>query len=598
MDKAQTEAQEDLIGLALKDLAAAQTVAALPISTFDPMYELLITAIARQADIGELLTREAYRYALEQREMKPSETAGALGAMNRCTMRGVPVKVENLSTCVARVRDAGQKRMAVDAMVRLAADLKAGDVPAAARKAIAGLERVCDTEATAPADADPFTQKVEVAIHRDRLPKPITTIMDFLAQETHQRAGVKHLFCAAALIAAQAGKRIKFHNWGVTYCTNFACVILEPSGENKTGLHNTTNRVGDDLVPIYAPATSTMESFVAGFCEHLPADKKRTNDETRRLKRDIYRKHDQNPAGQMVLVDEFRAFLLTMVPKEQQTRNAQILCRILDGQPVEMDTITSGTRVMGNSALTFLGFSQADPWNTEVRNVTQQAGGLAGRIIPVNPSQFDLTGYSPEPSTKGECRDWLSAVSATLDGSPRADTDAPWSDAASYPPPDDGNTTWAHFGEGDKLGDAKRWFREQAAVAKAVKNNELEFALLEPKILVQAAKLAVLLRLAEATEHGEAAGPMDASGWLRIAFKLVGTAHLSNLYHEVKLTEQGARMEKVKSVIRRKKGATARDIVRTTDYKPADVNTIIALLASSGEIIKRPAGRTEKYYLT
>lgn len=104
----------------------------------------------------------------------------------------------------------------------------------------------------------------------------------------------------------------------------------------------------------------------------------------------------------LVLVDELRAMLLTLLPKEQTTRNRQILCRLLDRDDILMQTATGGTRVLGDTCFTWLGFSQVDPYNEEVRSAMFQTGGFAGRILPINPQRFDFEPMEPLAVTQAD----------------------------------------------------------------------------------------------------------------------------------------------------------------------------------------------------
>jgi len=601
--------QLKLLALGLIDSRTAQWIAETP-QRFTGTYRLLADAITYKLCKGEApgISRPEFEsYLKQEKKFNGHEIASHFPAHNGATVLTAKIRPDAFHIVSAELEQYCTQR---DNRERGAALIRAGDhqtglamlaesgVTESRLQAISSALVATDDAEIMPPEVDPFAEQVTIPLSRQRLPAPISDIIDYLAVRTSEKPSVKHLVCAAAILSSAIGKNVKFHNWGTDYYTNFAAVCLDQSGSNKTGLYNTTFRLVSELRQTYAPATATIEAFVENYCEHVPADKKRSSEETRRLKAAIYEKHDAKRNGELVLIDEFRAFLLTMVPAEQAIRNGQIFCRLLDAAPVEMATITSGVRVLGSTPFTFLGFSQADPWNTEVRNVTQQAGGLAGRIVPVNSARFGMTGYHAEPADDEKCRKWLLAASRVRPGGQTANDSDPFgivSEAPACWPASD--TITVTFGNGDGLGAVKEWFRSQPHPIYAAKNSRAEYDLLEPKILIQAAKFASILAVAQAIETNALASVLDASKWLKVSFAVIGLSHLTNLYHEAQLTEQGQKLDKVLAFVRRRHGATKRDIVRSTNMKSMEVDNAIALLIGSGEVIRKKHGKTDAYFL-
>jgi len=530
----------------------------------------------------------------------PAELAAASTQYNRCNMKAglKEGEAENLlKDLTQRLRESTAIKTATEALKLIHADKKLSieERVGLAMSKLAGIT-------PPPSDEPTFSEKQTLNIKRENLPKLVCAIMDYLFHETCEAPSSKHLFETITMLASVIGKRATFRNWGTDYYPNIAVAILNASGTNKTGQYNSLKRLLKAAkVPVSTPTTSTIEALVEHYCETIPNDKKRKTDEKRRLMAESYDRFAEFLDGEFVLIDEFRAFLMALLPFEQttRTRNEQILCRLLDNGDVAMSTITGGVRIIGDSAFSFLGFAQADPWNTEVRSTSQQIGGFAGRIIPVNGKSLILEGFKPEQSSDVDCCNQLEALRNLLSGSASV-IDSPFDETQSLKPPTVAKAITIYFGrEGDVLGEAKHRFRQTELAKIALEHDKAAFELMEPKFLIQSAKVAAILMLAECLEtHPDLSDGLDASKYIDLAFALVGNAHLSNHYHEVVMTEQGMKMDKIKGIIRRRPGCTKRDIVKYTNMETNIVDRYLYTLKESGDIISRPTPRTTKYYLS
>lgn len=584
-----------IIGAAISFPSLREELGSIPIEML-PIHSDLLTALLASA---EPLTRSTFKIWAEQQTTIPAKIVGMMTVYNRCNMaKGTLTEKQALEQFhllkpslmgdYINAQLAKSDRLFMEEKATLPLDV--------ALRNHQNRINALQPEALPNGD-DPLAVKPTIHLDRCKMPRTVTAIMDYLATATSEPVGIKHLFAAISIIGTAAGKRLTFHNWGTDYFSNLGVVILGDSGTNKSGLFNTMRRLLDNVLSLNYPATATIEAFVEHYCDHLPPDKKRTGVETARLKREICERHNQRRVGEMVLIDEFRAFFLTLVPEGPQAmRNGALLCRLLDAQYVDMSTVTGGIRVLGPTAFTFVGFSQADLWNTEVRTVAQQSSGLAARIIPVNGSGFAIKGYEQQPGTIEECQNALRSLvpnvfptdsNPFMDDSNHASMTFPWLA---------GGDVRVRFGQEqgvDELGKARDWFRKSRLAKYAQTSSRHEYKLIESKTLIQAAKVAAILRLAEAVENSEdLANGIDAAKYLELGFDLVGTAHLANLYHEVELTEHSARMDKIKNCIARKGTATARDIVRSMNIKTHEVHQYLDLMLHAGEIRRVSKGKT------
>ena len=449
-------------------------------------------------------------------------------------------------------------------------------------------------------DAD-FYKPQAIQIPLDLLPPPLQTLMDYFASQLQQPGSLQSLFCGVYCIGASVGKRVRFINQATPYYPNLSIAILGDSGSNKSGMYRLVTDLLDGVAPSLSyPSSMTMEAFLERYGDCISPDKNPDGGakERRRARiAEIRQQHQQNLDGEAIVVDEFRAFLLSMVRNEDSVRQGQLFCRLTENLDIEASTVGKGVRILADPCIALLGFSQIDPWNSEVRTSTFQTGGLAARIIPINPKQFQLQGHQVGHVNREKALEVLRAVR----------TIGETSSASSQ-------RINVSFGSGgDPLGEAKARLAAMPYIAHFAQEQPDEWALLANKILIQAAKLAALFAMAQeahrqcgqpsggslAVDPWEPTKTLDAAPFIDLCFQLVGIAHISNAYHIAVMTEQAQRIERVASVIKRKgrDGTTTSYLVKRTGFHKRDIQDYVQMLMDDGvvEPVKSEGGRTVLY---
>ena len=167
------------------------------------------------------------------------------------------------------------------------------------------------------------------------------------------------------------------------------------------------------------------------------------------------------------------------------------------------------------------------------------------------------------------------------------------------------------FGESaDPLGEAKHTFASLPYAQYFRQNSPAAFELMESKILVQAAKLSAVLALCHEADRQADADQLtpyqpvytvDAAPWLPMAYTLIGHCHISNAYHEIKMTQMQEQMDKVIAVIRRAGNditkKTRRQVCRCLNLKSREAQELLDLLEEDGTL-KRVPGKICYYKLS
>jgi len=440
------------------------------------------------------------------------------------------------------------------------------------------LEATLHTDA--PPEVDVASNKKETCpLHHSRLPLAIRGIVNHLAKATDEEPNIKHIFSALLTLGAAVGKRAMWKNRGNEYSTALAAAIMAHSGDNKSGLHNQVELVAAPYVATDTPSSSTLEAFLEMYGQrvavdptHAPAKKLADIQHAKALGR-------QNRMGHFLVIDELRTWLLTMVPTMEQIRAGQALCKIIDNVDYTNSTVRNGCRVMAGTALTFLGFTQVDEWNNEMRTARFKIGGLAGRIIPVNPQSFDIREWGDDNYT--DYGTHLGQINALLAN----------------------NEITIQFGNDPKVdvvGEHKRQFLALDKVKEYTKNiTESELNSMINKIVVQSAKVAAILAIASVAEQwqdndtafgGHVSNPtidtVDPTPYLVLAFQLVGYSHLMSASYISATTEEGDRLDRLMTLIDRKgnQGATTRDLYKAMHLPARDIDGLIRMQMDAGVI--------------
>ena len=238
-------------------------------------------------------------------------------------------------------------------------------------------------------------EKRTAEIHRDQLPATITSIMDDFAAKLHRPADMHIMFAAIWAATVVIGKRIQFVNHGPRYYCNQFCVLLGDSGKNKSGAAGTVIDTANQIVNVVESTATTMPAFFLRY-----GDKVNPKENPNAI-RETIAKHRQELDGINIVIDEFRSWITEMIPPLQAVQYGQRFCKMIENRPLETETAQRGISLIGDPCISLLGFSQADPWNEEMRSAAYQTGGISARIVPVNTLAIELTGYTSLPVAEG-----------------------------------------------------------------------------------------------------------------------------------------------------------------------------------------------------
>lgn len=438
-----------------------------------------------------------------------------------------------------------------------------------------------------------------VTIGHDQLPQYVRDVANYLATARECKVGLGEV--VAALFACQAvtGKRLRITNRGRNYYANLWAVVLADSGTDKSGLAELVQGLlepqGDalQLAPaLDVSANSTMEGFLRYHGGLVPPDRGADRASLKAKERDLVAQHRADLEGSALLVDEVRAWIGQMIPEVARQVNGPLLCRLVDNGDIVTRTKGEGVAVLGDACISLLGMGTPDRYNAEVRNPHNVEAGVAFRIVPINCTQTQLTGYTGEPGSRERA---LAALAAVRSFAATAGTV--------------GQRIGVTYGTSpDPLGEAVDEFAATPLAAHFQQVRAEEWKRLRSKLLIQSAKLAATMALAQRAEECEAfdyvfgqpeVEEVDASPYLPLCVRLVGAAHIANSFHEVMVTEQAERMERVLNVVRRagKDCAPMHRIRERSNMDGRTADDVVALLVAKGEVAKvqTPAGKSCLY---
>lgn len=568
----ETNPIERLIVIAWKDREVAELLAALPDSKFkEPVFKHVIEQHLSDLPADKYkITEKSFKERSDRLAHTPAEAAawryqyGTLKMNHRnATVAEAPALFETL-----RLLESQSLRSA-------AAKALQQDKP---------LPEIIDMLSNSFQAPKPEELNTQCSYTLPECPRLLQQIASAIATELAETIAARHILAAAVIIGAVAGKHVGFRNRGAKYYCNLALVILGDTGSNKSGFYQVVKRMIAGVVNYDCPAASTLEGFMDTYCDTVPPDKKRQKADTQNLIKQAEAKQLLDRHGSLVILDEFRAFLETMVPKSDSVRNGQILCRLVETESVKMTTATGGIRVLADTCFTFLGFSQIDPWNDEVRNAGYQTGGLAGRIIPVNPKQFVLNGLPTEPVTIELGTASLMLIKQLFHP---IDTPTDYSERSFE----------VYFGEDDALGALKASFGNTPIGQLASETPDM-WETLQSKVLIQAAKLATIFAIAEMAEASTPTPRINAAKYLAHCFQIIAGCHVGNSWHEVLNTEQRELMNKIENTLRRKGGCTKRDLLQNHNLKGWELDQLIKAMLEADVINTTKQGKKTIFRLT
>lgn len=580
--------EESLLYLAIKFKNCRATVLNRKLD-FDSMYHRLMEAVAWADQQGAPeLSRFTFDTWLQRTfpQMTPAERVSQIAVYGRISLKAM-LKPDDMPGLLLRLDDEQKSKQTQKAVQLLnAGQIEDGLAELAAAKPEQADELRAKYAAAGklPPEPDPFADITRVEI--PALPKAVDAVISNLMAATNEPFSIKHLLVAISVLSAACGKQVMFFNRGRYYYTNLSIVILGKSGSNKTGLAASTYRVMEACgIDAKKWSTTTSEAFLDYYGEIISKEK---GEERRRLTVEICSQQRANSSGIFCLVDEFRAFIKTFVPDNDSIRKGQLFCSLVENEDIFTATKTNGSYVLADPCISFLGFSQTDAFNGEMRSVQFQQGGLAGRLIPVNCERLDAD-YAPEDQSLDDVKNviqWLkyspSKVNVIFGDSP------------------------------DPLGESKKRLRTHPLVQYVMKDMPEMYETLESKILIQGAKIAAVLAAAETVEKtaiddnpfsaGENEAPpeikeINAGKWLDFGLSLAALAHLSNAYHIVEQTEESEKIQKIKHLIKRKGEMSKRDIAKYANMQPYQIQQYISALVDSGEIVEitSKGGRTKVF---
>ncbi|MBC8106206.1 MAG: hypothetical protein H7Z14_06415 [Anaerolineae bacterium] len=437
-------------------------------------------------------------------------------------------------------------------------------------------------------DDSAFYAQQAVSVRSDELPQPVREIADYLAASRQRLVTLAEIIAACFAISSVTGKRARIVNRGRIYYLNLFMAITDESGEDKSGLHELLAALlteGDEPVApsVDVMSDSTMEAFIKFNGGTLAAEKSGDKLSQRRREREMIARHREDLEGSAALVDEMRAFMQQMIPETQRSRNGALFCKLADNADVVTRTKGEGVGVIGDACISILGFTTPDRYNVEIRNPQNIEAGVAFRIVPVNLKQTQLIGYSSREADKPAAQKALVELRALVCGV--ADLSK--------------RINIVFTGDGDPLGQSRDKFAGTPLAQHFGKLRPEEWKRLKNKLLIQAAKLAGLLALAAESQRQSTLDPflnvesvesIDASPYLDLACRIIGISHISNAFHEVLLTEQAERMNRVFDVVRRagKHGCPRWRLVQRSDLDGRVVDDAIGMLLNKGDVAKVP----------
>ena len=603
------KSEEQLLNLLLNSRACFDKwkTSGVPVESFHEYNQPIIEAITWAYSENVRLTRQSFKRWMETtKKVKiPSEIVGQLGVYNRVHIS--LTKPDDLPMLLEKVKTQFIRHKSLEHLKQYNRDRnQVGDLEANRRLAERNQALDCLVDDEIQDEAHPFADRLTANAKRESFSAAFTSIMDYLSTKTAEPAALRHFFCAALAVGNIIGKRAIWENRGSTYFLNLSAAILGDSGSNKSGFCRSMLTLMQGLGDIDNPSSSTFEAFADYHGTVIERDAKELK-EQRSARVEFIIDHDrQNPKGVFLLIDEFRAFIKSMVPDHDSEQKASQFCRLFENDDLVIRTKTKGYAIMGNMCLSFLGFTPSDPWNCDMRSAKFQQWGLGARIIPVNPKTFDISGYESQSGDLDKARTELQRIHDYLSMTTRVRVPI--------------EIVFGTDREIDLVGQEKEHFRQQTAVAWVLKNNPDQYQLIESKIVVQAAKLAGILAIADKAstfqkeddpfasdaqpqEDGEESPKpitIDAKRFLRGAMTIVGMSHLANMYHGAVTTEQREMMQQIVSVVQKRKGATRREIIQFANLRPYDVDQYLGALVSDGILLKRPSpsGRTGVYHRT
>lgn len=428
------------------------------------------------------------------------------------------------------------------------------------------------------------------------LPRTIRDIADHIGNETRHPNNMQLVMAAITMVGMTAGKRLRYRNGGRVYYPNLSTAILCPSGMGKTAVMMRCHHLLRNVTPAAETlSTSTIDKFIGSRGYHLPPLKARDKSERIQRRQEMERLAESEREeldGNAIIIDEMRAFIETMIPSNATVQKGQLFCELLESaKDILSDTQTYGDRFLPNACMSFLGFSQSDPWNEEMITPRYKQGGLAYRIIPVNSEQLDLRDWERTNATEDDA---LSAFRSARD----------LAEASGI--------AWADVhGAGDELGDLlTECSTHNPVVAAYVAERPKDWDILRGKIIQQGGKVAMILAFAAAVDEWRAAGDfspreplreLDAVPYLQAAYQLVATSHVTNAFHVVQHGEQAELQDRIIGHVKRSggKGRTKAELMRSTGLNGTQLWQLLTALVEGGTLAEDDTRKgTKRYRLT